>query len=385
MTTRRAVLAGLAAAALPAPSWAAAGSPLWLAAGREADGAFSLFGIAWDGALAFRVPLPGRGHAAAAHPTRAEAVAFARRPGAFALVIDCTSGAVLRRLDAPRGRHFYGHGAYAEDGRVFVTTENAFETGDGRLGLWDAEAGYRRLGEVSSGGIGPHEVVRLPGGTLAVANGGIRTHPDTGREKLNLPTMRPSLTRLRPDGTILETVELDPQLRLASIRHLAARADGTVAFALQWEGEEGAIVPLLGLHRRGEAPRSPGRLRPRAGPPRGLCGLGRLVRGRRPGGHHQPPRRGRPRLRRRRLRPRGGLLRGRLRRGARPGRPPPQRRHGVPAALGLRCHDASRSSGGLGQPSSGGAPVTAPAGRRRDPARGVGRSPPRWRMGGRLK
>ena len=255
MTTRRAVLAGLATAALPAPSWAAAGSPLWLAAAREADGAFALFGIARDGALAFRVPLPGRGHAAAAHPTRAEAVAFARRPGAFALILDCASGTVLRRLDAPRGRHFYGHGAYAEDGRLLVTTENAFETGDGRLGLWDAEAGYRRLGEVSSGGIGPHEVVRLPGGTLAVANGGIHTHPDTGREKLNLPDMQPSLIHLRPDGAILERVELAPGMRQASIRHLAARADGTVAFAMQWEGEEGAIVPLLGLHRRGEAPR----------------------------------------------------------------------------------------------------------------------------------
>ena len=38
---------------------------------------------------------------------------------------------------------------------------------------------------------------------------------------------------LRPDGTILEMVELEPALRRASIRHLAARADGTVAFALQ--------------------------------------------------------------------------------------------------------------------------------------------------------
>ena len=255
MTTRRAVLAGLAAAALPAPSWAALGSPRWLGAAREADGAFALFGIAGDGGLAFRVPLPGRGHAAAAHPERAEAVAFARRPGAFALVLDCASGAVLHRLEAPAGRHFYGHGAYAEGGRVLLTTENAYATGEGRLGLWDAEAGYRRVGEVSSGGVGPHEVVRLPDGTLAVANGGIRTHPDTGRQKLDLDAMRPSLAYLRPDGAMGERVELDPSMRLASIRHLAARADGTVAFAMQWQGEDATPVPLLGLHRRGEAPR----------------------------------------------------------------------------------------------------------------------------------
>ena len=256
MATRRAFLAGLAALAAPAPGWAAAGSPLWLGAAREAGGGHALFGIGADLARTFRVPLPDRGHAAAAHPSRPEAVAFARRPGTFALVIDCARGAVLRRLEAPEGRHFCGHGAFLHEGAVLATTENAYREGQGRIGLWDAAGGYRRMGEVSSGGIGPHEAVRLPGtDVLAVANGGIRTHPASGREKLNIPTMRPNLCYLAPDGTVEERVELDPALRLASIRHLAARADGTVAFAMQWQGDEGDPVPLAGLHRRGGAAR----------------------------------------------------------------------------------------------------------------------------------
>lgn len=275
-TTRRTVLAGLAAASgatvLPSPSWAAAGAPQWIAAAGEQGETFALYGIATDGSLAFRVPLPGRGHAAAAHPERAEAVAFARRPGTFALVLDCVSGAVLYRLEAPAGRHFYGHGTFAEGGRVLVTTENAYEAGEGRLGLWDASAGYRRMGELASGGVGPHEVVTLPDGTLAVGNGGIRTHPDMGREKLNLAVMRPSLVHLRPDGTVLEKVELDPAMRMASIRHLAARADGTVAFAMQWEGPGGEIVPLLGLHRRGERPKLLAAPDPEQGRLRGYAG-----------------------------------------------------------------------------------------------------------------
>ena len=257
MTTRRAFLAGSGslagiAAVAPAPGWAAAGSPLWLGAAREAGGGYALFGIGADLGRVFRVPLPDRGHAAAAHPSRAEAVAFARRPGTFALVIDCATGAVSRELKAPEGRHFYGHGAFIENGAVLATTENAFEEGKGRIGLWDAERGYARLGEIPSGGVGPHEVVRLPGtDVLAVANGGIRTHPASGRDKLNIPTMRPNLAYLAADGTVLERVELAAGMRLASIRHLAARADGTVAFAMQWQGKEGAAVPLLGLHRRG--------------------------------------------------------------------------------------------------------------------------------------
>jgi hypothetical protein len=39
-----------------------------------------------------------------------------------------------------------------------------------------------------------------------------------------------------------------------SIRHLALRADGLVGFAMQWQGETGTAPPLLGLHRRGNAP-----------------------------------------------------------------------------------------------------------------------------------
>ena len=253
MLSRRRFLAAAALASLPVPGWAAAGSPALLAAAREASGAFALYGLTASGAVAFRIPLPDRGHAAAAHPDRAEAVAFARRPGTFALVIDCAAGRMAHRLDAPAGRHFYGHGAFLDGGRVLATTENEIDTGTGILGLWDAAAGYARIGEVETGGIGPHEVVRLPGTeVLAVANGGIRTHPDHGREKLNIATMRPSLAYVE-DGRLVEQVALPERLHRASIRHLAVRADGMVAVALQWQGSADPTVPLLATHRRGAA------------------------------------------------------------------------------------------------------------------------------------
>ena len=254
MATRRHVLAGLAAAALPGLSWAAAGNPAYLAAAKDADGAAWLHGLSATGESRFRLALPARGHAAAAHPRRPEAVAFARRPGTFALVIDCVTGGVIARLSPPEGRQFNGHGAFSVDGSLLYTSEVVAESSEGRLGIWDADAGYARLTEVATHGVGPHDVKRLGDGGLVVANGGIRTDPQD-RTKLNVPTMQPNLAYLSADGALQEVVELAAEYRQNSIRHLALAPDGTVAFALQWEGDEAETVPLLGLHRRGGAVR----------------------------------------------------------------------------------------------------------------------------------
>lgn len=252
MATRRGFLASLAAAGLcPQVGWARAGSPEYLAAGLFPDGIHRLAGLRGDGGVAFAVPLPDRGHAAAAHPARAEAVAFARRPGRFAIILDCFTGTELARLDAPEGRHFYGHGVFSADGTRVFTSENDFDAGAGVIGVWDVNAGYRRVGEFASGGVGPHDVALLPGGqVMVVANGGIETHPDAGRAKLNLPFMEPNLSYLSLDGTLLSQVSLDRALHRNSIRHLAVRSDGLVAFAMQWEGDKSQAPPLLGLHRR---------------------------------------------------------------------------------------------------------------------------------------
>ncbi len=251
MTSRRAFLAGLlAAGAAPAATWAEAGGPAFLAAAARSDGGFVLCGISAQRDILFEIPLPGRGHAAAAHPHRPEAVAFARRPGAYAMVIDCVTGQPKTVMQAPAGRHFYGHGTYGRDGTWLFTTENDFENGEGRIGVWDALHGYTRAAEFSSGGIGPHDLKRLPGtDTLVIANGGIDTHPDSGRAKLNIPTMRPNLAYVA-DDTVVETAALAPEWYKNSIRHLAVAHDGRVAIGMQWQGEANPPA-LVALHERG--------------------------------------------------------------------------------------------------------------------------------------
>jgi hypothetical protein len=255
MTTRRAFIASLlAASATPRMSWAAVGSPAYLAAAKTPAGSYVIAGLDVEGAELFRVPLPARAHAGAAHPTRAVAVAFARRPGYYALVIDVASGSVLAELAPPDGLQFNGHGVYVEGGATLLTVEQEAEGSAGRVGVWDVASGYTRMGSFPTHGIGPHDMHLMPDGqTLVVANGGIETDA-SDRTKLNVPDMAPSLVYMTLAGDLLEEVRLDPELHFNSIRHLALRDDGLVGFAMQWEGEPGLAWPLLGLHRRGDAP-----------------------------------------------------------------------------------------------------------------------------------
>ncbi|MEZ5797359.1 MAG: DUF1513 domain-containing protein [Paracoccaceae bacterium] len=250
MASRRAFLAGLLAASLPRPSWADLGNPAFLAAGKRGS-VHELHGLSSSGDSLFALPLPARGHAAAAHPLRAEAVAFARRPGTFARVVNCLTGTPLAELTPPVGRQFNGHGAYSADGQWLMTSEVVAEGSAGRIGLWDT-ARYIRVGEWDSGGIGPHDIKLLADGRIVVANGGIQTDP-TDRSKLNLDRMQPNLALLSPNGALLDRVEMPADLRQNSIRHLALTARG-VAFAMQWEGDPALPVPQLGLWTPGEAP-----------------------------------------------------------------------------------------------------------------------------------
>ncbi len=261
MVSRRALIAGLALGVLATPRSARPADPPedrqthYLSGWRSGSGTDFVAGIDQFGSAAFRTPLPGRGHAAAIHPGRKEAVMVARRPGRFAAVLDLHHGRVRHMVDAVDGRHFYGHAAYSADGRLLFATENNLRSGDGAIGVYDTIDSYRRVAEFPSRGIGPHDIaLGALGDALIVANGGIQTHPDFGRAKLNLDTMSPSLAILDTrDGSALRTLTLPAELHQLSIRHLATRPDGLIAVAMQYEGPASDHPPLVGLCRPGGA------------------------------------------------------------------------------------------------------------------------------------
>lgn len=247
----RLLAAGLAA---PAGKTAAAAGPagnVYLSAGMTGPGRYRVCAFSEAGEALFDHALPARGHAFAVSPDGRQAVHFARRPGEFALALDPERGAVTHWFAPPDDRRFQGHGVFSSDGRLLYATENDFGAGRGAVGIYDARSGFGRLGELSSHGIGPHDIRLLPDGrTLAVANGGIRTHPDFPRAKLNLPTMEPSLCFIDSrTGDLQRRLNLAFDLRFLGIRHLAVGANGQVAIAMQYEGPAGDRVPLVALCR----------------------------------------------------------------------------------------------------------------------------------------
>ena len=179
-------------------------------------------------------PIPFRAHDAL--PLGGDRVlAFGRRPDILCASVDMRSGE-SQLIEAGDGRHFYGHGCLSADGSVLFTTENDFDAARGVVGIRDAQS-YELLGEYKSYGVGPHDIHLMPDGkTLVIANGGIETHPDFGRRKLNLKTMQPSLVYVDSEsgGKVDEYRLLDHQL---SIRHLALTAQGDVGVATQYQGD----------------------------------------------------------------------------------------------------------------------------------------------------
>ncbi len=253
---RRQFLIGSGAViAAPVPGTASTLQPaVYLSSARTAAGRHSAILFDERGQVQWQVELPDRGHGGAFRRNTTEAVIFARRPGTFAFVMDRSSGIVRNVMAASENRHFYGHGTFSADARLLFTTENDFAEGRGVIGVWDATDGYRRVTEFDAGGIGPHDIALMPGGTvLAVANGGILTLPDSGRHKLNIADMKPSLVFIdAEDGKCISGHALPAQLHKLSIRHMAVAASGTIVIAMQYEGPGEDRVPLVCRYRAGK-------------------------------------------------------------------------------------------------------------------------------------
>jgi hypothetical protein len=255
---RRRILAGLAssAAILALPRHAVPGfnAECFAAARKDDRGNFSAALFTLDGDVQ-SVELPGRGHDVALKPDASEWVAFARRPGRFGVAVNASGRDPVWFASDP-GRHFFGHGVFSADGRLLYATENDYARAAGMIGVRDASGGYKQIGEFPAYGMEPHDIALLSDGrTLVIANGGIRTHPDSGADELNIPDMQPSLSYVDVStGDLLEEHRLAPALHQLSIRHLAVAASDIVVFGCQYRGPEQDAPALVGFHRRGEAP-----------------------------------------------------------------------------------------------------------------------------------
>lgn len=223
---------------------------------RLGDGSFAVQLLDELGQPIVTHKLEDRGHDVTISPDSNMVVAFARRPGRFMLAFSTKGNTGPKLIWARDDRHYFGHGVFSADGRLLYATENAFTDLDdvthGVIGIYDVQAGFKRIGEHLSHGIGPHEMLLAPDGrTLVIANGGIMTHPDYRRIKLNLDDMKPNLAFVdSATGDLLDNMELAPQFHQTSIRHISIDGKNRVWFGCQHQGEKTEEVPLVGSYRR---------------------------------------------------------------------------------------------------------------------------------------
>ena len=249
---RRTLLLGtvVALASRPARELEMSSTPdvAFVSAAKRGENGHAILLLSRDGRVLREIPLSARGHDVALDPARGNAVAFARRPGTFAVAFQVESERPPQIITAQDGRHFYGHGAFSFDGRRLYVSENDIAGMRGVIGIYDVAAGYAKIGEHQSHGLGPHEIIMLSDGKrLAVANGGIDTVPEAGRENLNLDAMDPSLTFVDcATGALRAKHTLAPELKRLSIRHIATDAAGLVWFGAQWEGAANETPQLIG-------------------------------------------------------------------------------------------------------------------------------------------
>ena len=216
----------------------------------------SEYSLSWltNGAEPTTVLSGFRGHGAASDPVNPHRlVMFARRPGWQGLVVDVTTPDRVQTFDAAPGCFMHGHGCFSADGQWLFSTESDIDSGIGKIVVRNSRTfAVEQL--FDSGGIGPHDMALMPDGRhLVVANGGLLTHPKSGRKVLNLSSMRSTLSYVNvASGQLVE--ELTLPYDKASIRHLDVTPDGTVAIATQLQRaamKHEEAVPLAALHRPG--------------------------------------------------------------------------------------------------------------------------------------
>lgn len=215
-----------------------------------------------DGGPMGSVPLDFRAHGLAR--SGAWLAVFPRRPGTRIALVNLATLDVTAVIDAPPGRHFYGHGAFTGDGRHLLVTENDLETLAGGVGLYEIAAPVRRVGTFALPGAGPHDIRRVgDADRFQIALGGLMTHPDYGRTPLNGSDFRSDVVTLDLRSGRHDAIGHWERGEGTSLRHLAQDDRGRLYVGGQrigdpdrghvlWLVENGVVRPLdAGRHLGG--------------------------------------------------------------------------------------------------------------------------------------
>lgn len=179
------------------------------------------------------IQVGNRGHDVAWHPLKQNvAIIFGRRPAFEAYEVDVIRQTVMSTIASNSHSNMQGHGFFSADGSELITVEMDNESAQGILVVRDSQ-NYQIKKTIPTYGIGPHEAHLMPDNKLAVvANGGLLTRPESGREIFNLDSMDSNLSYIElATGKLIEQVKVSEPS--ASIRHLDVNANGVVVAGMQ--------------------------------------------------------------------------------------------------------------------------------------------------------
>ncbi|HEY4164794.1 MAG TPA: DUF1513 domain-containing protein [Dongiaceae bacterium] len=209
---------------------------------KSGDQGYGAAGLDADGGILWRTAMPARGHSIVLSDDGSLAAMVDRKPGKAIALCEPETGKLKHRFAAAPGHTFDGHAVFSSDGGKLYATESADGGQQGRIAIFSVSE-VTRIGECSSHGIEPHELIWLePDRLLAIGNGGIR-------DKLAMEAEIESSLVILDAGTgaAQSRSVLDEDLISLSIRHLALTATGEILFAMQDQDAATDWRPMAGL------------------------------------------------------------------------------------------------------------------------------------------
>lgn len=209
---------------------------------KSGDQGYGAAGLDANGGILWQTAMPARGHAIMLSDDGSLAAIVDRKPGKAITLCEPETGKLKHRFAAAPGHTFDGHAVFSSDSGKLYATESADAGQQGRIAVFSVPEAAR-IGEFSSHGIEPHELIWLePDRLLAIGNGGIR-------DKLAMEAeIESSLVVLDvATGAAQSRSILDEDFVSLSIRHLALTAEGEILFAMQDQDAATDWRPMAGL------------------------------------------------------------------------------------------------------------------------------------------
>ncbi len=179
--------------------------------------------------------VPYEVHLATLFPDQKSILVNSRKPGASLLKYSL-SGKIIAELKPLDNQHFEGHAIFSSDERYIYATASNYQQGQGKLLKLNSHD-LSLVESYDSGGIGPHELVWQSNNLIAIANTGVLTHPDSGRDILNIDNIQSNVISFNATNNTIEHEWVVPQLGL-SARHLDRMDNGNLIIGCQYKKQD---------------------------------------------------------------------------------------------------------------------------------------------------